>query len=263
MQGSFNIPQGTQDVVVTAPFGSVPDSIVCLVSNTSSDTVKYSLGAILVAKSSSGFTVHLSGATNTPNYVLEWIAAFNAGVTVAQPSRPWSSIPTRSALPGTDEWLMSFRNSPIPQVERFSMALLRSSFANFVATPPTAPTDTGAPGQWSFDANYLYVYAGSLWGRVKLATADWSSDPTLTGMVASAGQHAISNGQQTISVVFSSPLPTAPNVTFSIQNTASTNKAMLTGVITAVSTTGFTVLLNSPSPDANSIIVWQAIFTAA
>ena len=94
-------------------------------------------------------------------------------------------------------------------------------------------------------------------------SGNWNIDPALNGMISVGGTVAIPSAQSSITVNFSSQLPFVPNVTFSFSNTVSTNVAVLTGIITTCNANLFTITFNSPTPDANYSLVWNATFPTA
>ncbi len=71
----------------------------------------------------------------------------------------------------------------------------------------------------------------------------------------------ISNGTGTVSVVFTTPMASTPNVVATIQNTVNGTPDHFTVVISAVATTGFTAQLSAVVPNANYSLNWIASVT--
>ena len=68
----------------------------------------------------------------------------------------------------------------------------------------------------------------------------------------------ISSGVSTISVVFGASFSVPPIVIATLANTTDANPPMLDILETAISTTGFTVVLSANTPTANYFLNWMA-----
>ena len=79
--------QTTQVIAVSPSFVGVPQVITVVVQNTSADATKFAIAATVVAKSVNGFTVQLTGAPNTANYTLGWVAYIETGAAPIAPFR--------------------------------------------------------------------------------------------------------------------------------------------------------------------------------
>ena len=258
--GSYHIPAFSQDLTIFYAFGTTPSAIAAVVSNTSPDSVKEQIDVLIVDKESNSFSVHLSAPTPTANYTLDWLASDGGVYGSGGQARPSSTLPVSYGLPAPTAWL-TFTDSTLPaQTKRTQFQSLYQSFATYVTTPPTSPVSQGMIGQWSVDDSYLYVFNGVYWGRSPLNTRSWADDPTTQGMLTFSGSTPITSGSSMLVVSFPTPILATPFVTFSIMNKASTTLAMITGVLSAVGVSGFTIRLNSPTPDANYSVVWQASY---
>lgn len=75
-----------------------------------------------------------------------------------------------------------------------------------------------------------------------------------------AGQEAISNASDTVSVTFSVAMAdTNYALNVSVNNTTDTDSIYLSPIITAKSTSGFTAEFNSPADSANYVLEWTAV----
>lgn len=75
------------------------------------------------------------------------------------------------------------------------------------------------------------------------------------------GVEALSSSVQSKAVTFGTAMPDANYVLdFCFQNTTDSDPIMLQGMITAKSTTGFTVSFNAPTDSANYKMNWKASY---
>lgn len=115
----------------------------------------------------------------------------------------------------------------------------------------------------TFDSLPTYSSTNVVTNSTDLKTAigdlDAEHDPNSGSLAARAGRSAISNGSSTISVVFSSDWDDDNYVLSShtFENLTDADPIFLQGVITARSSSGFTMRLNAPADSANYVLHWS------
>lgn len=118
-----------------------------------------------------------------------------------------------------------------------------------VATAGDLPTPAPSGVILAFvqDTDILYAW--------DTATLSWLVAGGSGALIGRADQVAITNGAQSVSVVFSSPMAdTNYAVVFSIGNTVDADPIYLTVVRTNKLTTGFTAVFNAPTDSANYVM---------
>lgn len=94
--------------------------------------------------------------------------------------------------------------------------------------------------------------------RIWSAHAGSGSSPDPYTQIGRAGSNAITNGQNSVSVTFSSDIGTTNYaITASIRNTTDADPIMLQIVDTAKATSGFTATFNAPADSANYFLEWS------
>jgi hypothetical protein len=258
-QGASNIANAASatSVVYPAAFLSTPDVVIAVVQNTV-DGGPLSISAEVTASSNTGFTVQLSAATDSANYDLVWVAG-DAQIIfeiLSQLGFRVSELGLQTSLPLDDDYFPMVHTSPLPATKRIKWSVIKTAFTQFVSSAPSASSDSGTVGQWAVDADFIYTHDGTAWGRTPRATTGWGFTHVPTW--SAQGQQALTQDVDDVSVVFDEAFGAAPEVIFSFQNTAGGNLQILQGLITAVSTTGFTVSLNT-TPDTTAYKMnWRA-----
>lgn len=95
------------------------------------------------------------------------------------------------------------------------------------------------------------------------STGSVGQSGAVVNLTGTAGRTALGSGVQTINVVF--PVVRANTlyeVFCSFSNAVDIQPIFLQYVVTAMSTTGFTVIFNAPTDTANYSLMWSAIYDA-
>ena len=262
LQGLSNLAANTQDgsIVFSSPFGAAPDVVIAVVENTSADAVKLLITVEVVAKDANGFTYRLSGAPNTTNYKLAWVAGSAAVLfQFTAVGRKLSSLNSLESGILDDDYLPVVHLFPVATSMRLRFAVLKALFPNLVVEPPTDPTDPGQFGQMALGDNFFYLHNGVLWGRNTLQTSRWDLQSAPAAIPAQCYVTPLVQGQAYIIVPFGTPYATTPLINFSFRNLVDgAGSVALSGVQTVGSTTGFRVDLNTAPPSGNYQMVWQA-----
>lgn len=75
--------------------------------------------------------------------------------------------------------------------------------------------------------------------------------------VARSGTQAITNGSSTVSITFSTVMPsTAYAIEYAIINTTDAQPIFLQGIVTNITTAGFTITLNAAADSANYSVTY-------
>ena len=265
-QGVESIGNGaaTLAVVYPAAFSSTPDVVIAVVQNTVTPNPT-AITAEVTASSTTGFTVKFSSAPGDANYELAWVAGSATLMfdVVAQLGFRTSQLTEQVTNPLRADYFPMVHTSPVLRTVLIKWGTVYDMFGERVDVP-TSPNDSGELGQWAVDSKWYYTHDGTLWGRSPRQTEAWDwTDQQTTAVWGQEGQEMITEGVQTVTVAFSQAFGSTPLVTFDIQNVAvGGDKLLLTGILTAVSTTGFTVTLNALPDSANYCLNWRATDTA-
>lgn len=256
-QGVQSIGDSVTSVSVTFPvsFTVAPEIVLTNIRNLT-DGTPLAIQATVTSKSSTGFSVVLSAATDGTGYELEWMAGSASIVfdVVAQLGSRVSTLSELTVLPDDDDYVPFVHKSPVVRTMILKWGTLYQAFGRKTSVP-ASPTDTGAASNWAVDANFFYTHDGVKWGRVPRQTANWAQ--TLPAHIQQ-GQAAITNGASSVDVTFAEAFDSTPVIVFSIQNTVAGNKLMISGMLTAASATGFTVSLNAAVDSGNYKLNWSA-----
>lgn len=259
-QGTENIGNGVSTVSVVYPtaFSSTPEVVIAVVQNTV-DVGPTALFAEVTASSTTGFTVKISGATGTANYVLAWVAGSATLMfdVVAQLGFRVSQLTERTTAPLSADYFPMVSTSPVLRTMLIKWGTVYGMFGQRVSAPAT-PAASGSLGQWAVDSNWYYSHDGAVWGRSPRQTTAWDWTAQQAATWVQEGQESLVEDQQTVAVTFAKEFGSTPLVTFSIQNTTAGDKLVLYGVLTAVSSTGFTVTLSSPPDSGDYDLNWRA-----
>lgn len=248
----------TASVIFPMPFLTVPELVVPAIQNTIDGSPLF-ITAVVTAKSLDGFTVKLSAATNSANYSLSWVAGVSgemAQISEAVGIRI-SEVDQFSGTPPDSSYFPFVNPLPTPTTQVIRWVDLASNFGQFVTTPPAAPTSPGILGNWSVDTNFFYSHDGVKWGRTLRVGSNW--DIAQPAEFFQTGSAALTQDVRTVSVTFAEPFDTAPFISFNFENTAVGTKQMITGIVTTVSASGFTVTLNTTPDTAAYLMKWRAV----
>jgi hypothetical protein len=193
LQGLTSIPNGADTVSVTfsAALAAAPEVVLLKVENTSGDTNKLALTALVTQKSNAGFTAALSQQTNTANYKLAWyLADVDALIEIVAEQlgqgRRISDLNVAATLAASD-YMPVVKQFPAPHTKRVTWGTIASSFLRWVPARPL--TDPGSYGDAFFSGNSLCVHNGVQWGVVQTA-----AEGAVTSLSAS-GTHSWSPAQ--------------------------------------------------------------------
>lgn len=250
----------TVSVVFAPAFGAEPDIVIAVVQNTV-DNPQLSIQAQVTAKSATGFTVDLDSATDSANYELSWLAGAASLVfeAVTKLGMRVGDLPRPARPPRGNDLLVMVQDGATVAVP---FAHLESFFARSAA-PPSAPTDPGTAGQLAVDDTGFFAHNGTAWlrmGPLGHAT-DWTISTAMSAVPMQGGSHAFADLDTDAVVTFDESFPSdgaAPLVLFSIRNTVDPTPTAITGVVTAVSLTGFTVEVSPAIDSDNHILDWVA-----
>jgi hypothetical protein len=262
LEGTLGLTSGTQDYTIPfAPaFVATPDVVIAVVENTSADAVKFLITAHVVDKSATDFTVRLDSAPNSNNYVLAWVAGSASVIfqALVAGGRRISEIPllTDDLLDG--DYFPVVHTSPVPTTKRVLWSTIRSLFARRRSIPPPSPATSGSVFDISVDANYFYIRNGSTWGRVPLETSNWSNGSVF--IPRQEGVQQLTSGNKIVTVTYPVAFSGSgtPRALWSIRNTASENKLILTGLLTAESLSAFELTLQSAPDSSNYYLYWES-----
>lgn len=249
------------DITFTPAFGAAPDIVLAVVQNTV-DNPQLSIKAQVTAKDENGMTVNLDGTTDSANYVLAWIAG-DAELVFQAVTKLGTRI---TDLPGpTRELRASDRLIVVMDgvTRQVPFNTFESTFVKKVSTPPTTATETGNLGDFAFDTNNAYVHTGARWLRIPYGghATDWTIAATNSTKVTQAGTHAFADEDTEAVVVFDESFPSggsAPIINYSIINKVDGSPTVISGVISAVSLTGFTLDVSPDIDSDNYILNWVA-----
>lgn len=105
--------------------------------------------------------------------------------------------------------------------------------------------------------NYLFTWASDVIGSAN-DTVKARIEAIVAAVVWRAGKTAISNAASSVTVTMSSAMDDATYaIDFAFQNVTDSTPIFLQGIVTAQSTTAFTVTLNAPTDSANYILSWH------
>lgn len=121
---------------------------------------------------------------------------------------------------------------------------------------------TGRASGGTFDSTPTYANNNVVENGDTLTQAiselDAEFSPTSGSLASRAGRTSISNGSATLAVTFSTAFADALYVIdHCLENTTDADPIFLQGVITARSTTGFTMRFNAPADSANYVLNWS------
>lgn len=261
-EGTESLATGVQDYTITFPtaFTATPGVILPVVQNTSADATKYLLTTTVVDSSATDFTVRISGAPNTDNYELAWVAGDITTIfqAVSVLGIRMSQLAVQSAAPGDSDYFPMVSTASLPVTKRLTFSILYSLFVNYVATPPASPAAAGSIGDYSVDETAVYFHTGVQWGRIGLQLGSWDVDPT--PIVQQEGVHTLASGNAAPTITFPdtfvSVVPTITSLV--ITNTVDATSLMLTAQVTAVGLSSFTIALVAAPDSANYKLYWQA-----
>lgn len=259
-QGTANIGNGVTTTVVTFPveMAATPAAILVSIENTTDASPLQHLDPTVKAKSTTGFTVEYSASTSTANYKLVWWAGSTMPVYqgVVSETVKISALPAYASAPHPSGYIPYVSMVGTPTTERVTWAVLYGLFGRLTSVPTNVNTP-GVAGNWAVDSEFLYSHDGTLWGRTPRVTSNWDID-TLVELVQE-GTEDLTAGEQTLSVVFETAYSDVPHVTVGFENTSVDNpKQVLIGIVSARSTTGFSVLLNTTPDTVNYKMHWRA-----
>lgn len=252
-EGVTPIGSGVSSVAVTFPsaFVGAPDVVIFNVINTVDASILQLQGTLHI-KSANGFTVELTGVTDSGNYVLVWMAGSMLTVfqTLTAVGRMANQLPVTQETPGPNDLVPFMAMYPLPATKTFRWSMLTGLFARPQASAPTAPNALGSFGDMAVDATYLYFHDGTQWVRIpREPTTTWTTDSGIKPRRAATV--TLTSGQKAQTVTFTTPFTgTLPKVTaLVISNVAAGDKLLLYGMVTAITLNGFEVTLSS-SPDS-------------
>ena len=260
--GTTNLSSGVQDYTVTFPtaFTATPGVILPVVQNTSADAVKLLITAQVVASSATQFSVRISGAPNSNNYVLAWVAGDIATIFAAVSilGVRMSQLPVQSSAPGDNDYFPIVSTASLPVSKRLTFGVLATLFVNYVPTPPASPAAAGSIGDYATDTDYVYFHTGVQWGRIGLQLGSW--DTGSAPIVQQEGTVTLVSGNAapsfTFPVSFSGTTPAITGLIFG--NTAGGTNLMLAGQVASVSLSGFSLALNAEPDNSTYTLYWQA-----
>jgi hypothetical protein len=182
IEGSQALGNAVQDVTVSFPdatFSAIPDLVVPVVENTVDSSVEQ-IWAFPVAKTQTGFTIHLSAPTNSANYVLRYFAGSNGEIFQAI-ARTGKKLSEYSALMvgllDDDYFMLVHTADSVLQTVRVPLSVLKGMFVSRATSIPGTPAASGVAGQMVVSAKFIYTYDGTLWGQTARSTSSWASDP--------------------------------------------------------------------------------------
>lgn len=261
--GSLSLSDGETsyaDIPFPAAFAATPPVIIAIVENTSADVTKLLITATVVDKDNEKFTIELSGAPNSDNYTLVWLAGSNdlffAAITQG---RKITSIPTRSVPLSDDDKIPWVRMSPVPLLEMMTWQTVRQNFPNLAASAPAAPTDPGVANQIFLQDGRIFMHNGTRWvytGVVDSST--WGGANVFTDFREDI--IALTSGEQVQDITFLEAFETGTQlmITCQIYNVEAEDKLVLHGIVTSWDHTGFQLTLNAPPDSANYMVYYQA-----
>lgn len=254
-QGIEDLGNGvsTFSKVFPTQLAGTPDLVMVSVENVVDGSPLY-IHAIVTAKSSTGFTVKLSAATNSANYKLTWFAGQSS--TIATTGIKVSDTVLQSGVPEGGDYIPFVSESGVPMLKRVTWDTLITAFGVFVSTPPTAPSTTGALGYWSVDDAYFYSHDGVKWGRSNRVTESWELGAPVE--FVQEGSVDLTQASTSVTVEFEDPFGLPPFVNFEFENVYPETKSVLSGIITHRSKTNFTVKFNTPPNSSHYTMHWVA-----
>ena len=257
----ISLSNGQQTGTVTFPtpfaFTPVPPLIIPVVQNFSADPTILQLWVTVTACDANGFDFRLSAPTNTANYNLIYQAGLPDALYVATQGRRLTDETVFSGTLAAGDLIPMVQMAPIPQSFAMPISALQAAFpSNLAAAPSTPASTTGQVHSFLADDNYLYARTPSGVGRIGLSRTQWSlSDLALK---TDRGSH-LCTAVITQTITFAATFPVIPHVQFVIRNTVAGDKLLLTGNITARSTTTATITLNAvPTNGTDYYIDWKA-----
>lgn len=262
--GTHDLVSGALTGTATFPaaFAAIPSPplVVPVVENFSADDPKLLIHAHVMDVTETGFEYELTGAPDTANYKLVYLAGSPEVLFAAITSmgRRVTQLPVFSGTPADTDRVGSLtRMSPIPQSYAWTVGAIKSLFAGRLAAVPAAPTSNlGDPLSFAIDANYLYVKLDTGAARIGLSTASWAISDA--ARKRETGSLACTSGQSVQTITFAGEFPVAPTLRFSIRNTAAGGKLMLHGMVTGRTTTTAEITLNADPDSADYYIDYEA-----
>jgi hypothetical protein len=249
-------------VTFTPAFVGEPAIVIAVVQNKTDDP-QLNLQAQITAKDNTGFTVALSGTTDSANYELSWIAGdadivFQA---VTKLGTRITDLPAPIREPRAADRVVMVQDGVTRQIP---FADYQASFMLKGSEAPTAATDGGTASEMFFDSENVYLHVGSRWLRIPYAghPTDWSIPAVMSTKPAQGGRVTLADEDTDVTVTYTYDFPSdsaAPLVFFSLKNTADVSPSAFYGNVTASSLAGFTVTFNEAIDSGNWIFDWFAI----
>lgn len=256
-EGAYNLTTGILDYTIPfpTPFTLAPGVVLPVVRNISADATKLLINATVVATTNADFTVRLSGAPNTNNYQLAWVAGDISTIfqAVSVLGIRMSQLSLQGNQPADADYFPFVSTVSLPVSKRITFGVLRGMFVNYVATPPASPAAPGDIGDYSVDTEAIYFHTGVQWGKLSLQLGSW--DVPSAPVVQQEAQVTLSSGNAAPTITFPVPFTSVPKISSLVfGNTVPGQNLMLSGFVTSVTLTNFSLALAGP-PDNSTYYV--------